>query len=286
MTIGIPNVTAYGSSYGTYGGVRLKDQTLPSTQTKDLNNADAKDLNEWKPFERTVKDFILARLGAPVVKVELTDFQLETCIDEAITKLEYYAPDWMTQYASFETSANVNVYELPQEIANGLNDVWYKRNFFNLGATPGSLEYDFAIMFFTNTGLFNNYNVSQYLLMQQYLKQISNVLSQGATWQLIGGKHLHIWPVPDSTAGVILEFRALDVDRIHPMYKNWIQRYAMCLAKEILGRIRGKFQTLPGPSGGSRLDGESLLAEAKEEKEKLVEELMESLEQPVLFDIF
>ena len=56
----------------------------------------------------------------------------------------------MTQYAVFDTSAGVNVYELPPEVADNLNDVWYRRDFFKFGASPGSLEYDFAIMFFLN----------------------------------------------------------------------------------------------------------------------------------------
>jgi hypothetical protein len=36
--IGIPTVRSYGSSYGTYGGNRLKDYKSP--KDKDLNNKD------------------------------------------------------------------------------------------------------------------------------------------------------------------------------------------------------------------------------------------------------
>ena len=284
--LGVPTVTSYGSSYGKYGGNKLKDYQDPEPKTKSLTNRDATDTGEWKPFERTVKDFVLSRLGYPVVDVELEDFQIETCIEEAVSKLEYHSPDWMTQYASFQTSSSINVYELPPEIANNLTDVWYQRDFFKFGANPGSLEYDFSIMFFTNTGLFNNYNVSQYLLMQQYLKQVKNVLGQGSSWQLVNNKFLHIWPVPDTNEGVLLEFRALDANTIHPAYKSWIQRYSLCVAKEILGRIRGKYQTLPGPSGGSKLDGAALLSEAAQEKVSLLQELTTEIEQPPLFDIF
>jgi len=285
--LGVPTLTSYGSSYGKYGGNKLSDQIDPEPKTKSLNNRDATETGEWKPFERTVKDFVFARLGYPVVDVELEDFQVEICIEEAISKLEYHSPDWLTQYASFQTSANINVYELPAEVANNLNDVWYQRDFFKFGASPGSLEYDFSIMFFTNSGMFNNYNVSQYLLMQQYLKQVKNVLGKASSWQLINNRYLHIFPVPESNEeGVLLEFRALDAETVHPAYKNWIQRYSLAVSKEILGRIRGKYQTLPGPSGGSRLDGDTLLSESREEKQMLIEELKTEIEQPPLFDIF
>ena len=281
----VPVVRSYGSSYGTYGGNRLKDYKSP--KDTDLNNKDAKDVNEFKTFNRTIKDYVLAKLGHPVIDVELDDFQIQICVDEAISKLEYHAPDWMTQYAVFKTEANKNVYELPQEIAYNLNDCWYRRDFFKFGANPGSLEFDFAIMFFTNTGLFNNYNVSQYLLMQQYLKQVKNVLGQMSTWQLVNNKFLHIWPVPENNdEDVLLEFRAFDPNTLHHAYKSWLQRYTLALAKEILGGIRGKYATLPGPGGGTRLNGAELSAEAQREKEMLVEELKTEIEPPALFDIF
>ena len=280
-----PVVTAYGSSYGIYGGNRLKDYKSP--KDNDLNNKDAKTVNEFKTFNRTVKDFVLAKLGHPIIDVELDDFQIQICIDEAISKLEYHAPDWMTQYAVFQTETDINVYELPQQVADNLTDVWYRRDFFQFGANPGSLEYDFSVMFFTNTGLFNNYNVSQYLLMQQYLKQVKNVLGQMSSWQLVNNKFLHIFPKPESAQeDVILEFRAFDPNCLHHAYKSWLQRYTLACAKEILGGIRGKYQTLPGPGGGTILNGTILSQEAALEKQALVEELVTEIEAPPLFDIF
>ena len=280
-----PVVSSYGSSYGIYGGNQLKDYKSP--KDKDLNNKDAKDVNEFKTFNKTIKDYVLAKLGYPIIDVELDDFQIQICIDESISKLEYHAPDWMTQYAVFKTEANINVYELPQEVADNLNDVWYRRDFFQFGANPGSLEYDFAVMFFTNTGLFNNYNVSQYLLMQQYLKQVKNVLGQMSSWQLINNRFLHIFPKPENAEeDVILEFRAFDPNTLHHAYKSWVQRYALASAKEILGGIRSKYQTLPGPGGGTRLNGDILSQQAQQEKQALIEELKTEIEPPALFDIF
>lgn len=283
--IGIPTVTPYGSSFGKYKGARLKDYKSIGPDADNLNSTTEQDVVESNEFEQSIKDFVLARLGAPTVRVELTNFQIKTCIDEAISKLEYHAPMWMTQYAVFDASSNINVYELPDQVARNLTNVWYRNNLFTLGATPGSLEYDFALMFFTNTGLFNNYNVGQYMLMQMYLKQISKVLGMGTSWNVIGGKYLNINPVPDSNQAVIIEFRGLDTNTIIPSYRNWIQRYSLACAKEILGRVRSKYETLPGPGGGSRLDGAALLIESKEEKQLLIEELITEIENPPLFQL-
>lgn len=283
---GIPKITTYGSSYGKFGGQRLSDYTPNKPDPSNLNNQDMTDVVEWESFTKTVKDFVFAKLGHPIIDIELTDFQIQLCIEEAISKMEYFAPNSMTQYAEFAATSRVNVYELPDWIANGLTQVFFKRTLFSIGATPGSLEYDFAIMFFTNTGIFDNFRVSDYLLMQQYLKQIKKVLGQDCTWKLVDNKYLHIFPDPEENEPVLLEFRALNPNTIHPVIKNWIQRYSLCLAKEILGRIRSKYQVLPGPSGGSKLDGEALLQEVMQEKERLEEELRTQIAEPPIFDIF
>lgn len=285
MAIGTPTVTQYGSSYGKFAGLRLSDYKSAGSDTTILNSADQKDTTEFKSFEQSVKDFVLARLGYPTIRVELTDFQIQTCIEEAMSKLDYHSPEWMNQYAVFNTSANINVYELPPQVANNLTDVWYKRQMFGMSFTPGSMAYDFALAFFNNTGMFNNFNVGQYVLMQQYLKQVRAVLGQKGTWTLTNGRFLNLFPVPDYDEQVIIEFRGLDTNTLLPAYRNWLQRYTLCVAKEILGRVRSKYQTLPGPGGGSKLDGEALLRESAEEKEKLLEELLYEIETPPLFDL-
>jgi hypothetical protein len=60
----------------------------------------------------------------------------------------------------------------------------------------------------------------------------------------------------------------------------------LALSKEVLGNIRGKYQTLPGPGGGARLNGAELSQQAQQEKQTLIEELLTEIEAPPLFDIF
>lgn len=286
MAVVRPVVREFGSSFGKYGGAYLDNYKAPEPNTNDALTSDQKDAVEFKSFQQSIKDFILARLGHPTVRVELTDFQIETCIEEAIVKLDYHCPAWANQFAVITTTPGQSVYELPPEVANNLTNAWYKKNIFQTNAVPGSLEYDFTILFFTNTGLFNNHNVGEYVLMQQYLKQIRKVLGQGGSWEIFNNRYLHLSPVPNGEEDVILEFRGIDTNTIIPAFRNWIQRYSLCVAKEILGRVRGKYDTLPGPGGGSRLDGQQLLQESVQEKEKLLEELTMEIENPPLIDFW
>lgn len=63
------------------------------------------------------------------------------------------------------------------------------------------------------------------------------------------------------------------------MSKTWIFRYTLALAKELLGIVRSKFENIPYPDGQIRLDGEILRREAATDKEALIKELRETLEE-------
>jgi len=61
--------------------------------------------------------------------------------------------------------------------------------------------------------------------------------------------------------------------------KQWIRKYTLALAKELLGNIRSKYGSIPIPGGETNLDGDTLRNEASAEKETLVTQLREILEQ-------
>jgi hypothetical protein len=67
--------------------------------------------------------------------------------------------------------------------------------------------------------------------------------------------------------------------KTNAMSRTWIFKYTLTLAKELLGIIRSKFSEIPYPDGEIKLDGEILRREAVEEKEALIKELRETLEE-------
>jgi len=76
-----------------------------------------------------------------------------------------------------------------------------------------------------------------------------------------------------------LPFQYIPITKINSMGKQWIRRYALALVKEMLGQIRGKFATIPIPGESVTLNASDLLSQAKEEQEKLREELKETLDE-------
>ena len=77
-----------------------------------------------------------------------------------------------------------------------------------------------------------------------------------------------------------VETEILTWDSLNKPAQNWVRKYLIAFAKEGLARIWGKFSgDLQVPDSQVKLDYSSLLTEAKDEKSKLVEELMQRLER-------
>jgi hypothetical protein len=67
--------------------------------------------------------------------------------------------------------------------------------------------------------------------------------------------------------------------KINDVGKQWIRKYTLALAKEMLGAVREKYSTVPIPGSEVSLDGAALRAEAQTEKDALVEQLRENLNE-------
>jgi hypothetical protein len=66
---------------------------------------------------------------------------------------------------------------------------------------------------------------------------------------------------------------------INAIGKQWIRRFALSLCKEILGQVRSKFGSVPIPGESVTLNGPALLSEAKDEQNKLRDELKQTLSE-------
>ena len=67
--------------------------------------------------------------------------------------------------------------------------------------------------------------------------------------------------------------------QINSVGRQWIYEYALALAKEMLGYIRGKYGTLPIPGAEVTLNAADLIAAGTAEKNALVEKLRNYLEE-------
>lgn len=124
------------------------------------------------------------------------------------------------------------------------------------------------------------------------------------SFELVNNK-LRIFPIPKTNYNLKFEYYKVDeknatsflegankitnigeVPYANPTYsqinsvgRQWIKEYALAEARHILGLVRGKYETVPVPGSETRLNAADLLADARSEKEALITQLRDTLEQ-------
>ena len=145
------------------------------------------------------------------------------------------------------------------------------------------------------------------LLRVQAIELNDQIRKSAYSFSLVNNK-LRIFPDPDSdrtlyfdyvlasdrnnplqteysgSADVVSDFSNVKYDNIQYQFindvgKQWIRKYGLALTKELLGIIRSKYGTVPIPNADTTLDGDTLRNEAAAEKEALITQLREMLEQ-------
>jgi hypothetical protein len=76
-----------------------------------------------------------------------------------------------------------------------------------------------------------------------------------------------------------IPYNFIQYSKINEVGKQWIRKYTLALCKELLGAIREKYNSIPIPDGEVSLDGAALRAEAQVEKDALITQLRENLEE-------
>jgi hypothetical protein len=229
-----------------------------------------------------IRDYILHMLGAPVVKIELDEQNIDFCIEQAMKIFEEYAPREYFDYYTFNTVPGKSVYELPPDVGLVRNVFYKEQGTFAFqakdlgGALPIEYFYPGGSYSSINGGgmIDPNYPIwgraGEWFTFKSYLQMYSRMASNTGGWEWIGGtRHIKLYPIPFNVHMVSVHYIQ--------KHKDWsdvtqaLQEGALSYAKEILGRIRSKYTN---PPGGMQLDGTTLLQEAKEERDKWKEELV------------
>ena len=162
---------------------------------------------------------------------------------------------------------------------------------------------------------FGNYSpAAQFLMMplyedvlrMQHIEFNDHIRKSAHTFNIVDNK-LEIFPVPTGTGmnKVYFEYMSRDefehdsqtiqndslsdysdipynfiqYSKINEVGKQWIRKYTLALSKELLGAIREKYNSVPIHDGDVSLDGAALRAEAQVEKDALITQLRENLEE-------
>jgi hypothetical protein len=142
------------------------------------------------------------------------------------------------------------------------------------------------------------------IMKVQAIEFNDQIRRSGYSFEVVNNK-LKIFPVPKSNHNLKFEFYKVDEKKAasfqdgtnlitnvgevpyeNPSYlginsvgRQWIFKYTLALAKELLAYVRGKYQTVPVPGSEATLNQADLLADARTEKTELLANLREMLDQ-------
>jgi len=162
---------------------------------------------------------------------------------------------------------------------------------------------------YVNSTVFYVLPVFEDVLRRGMLKEAFRVRRSNYSYQIIGS-NLRIFPIPtsnidlnpasrlyvkvmppidllkppfqdDSIYGISgpenVPFSILPYGTITVPGRQWIRQYTLALARELLGLTRSKIKTIPIPNADLQLNGEELVSQGREDKERLVTNLKEFL---------
>jgi hypothetical protein len=237
----------------------------------------------YAPFvlkdEEEIQQWILRRLGAPLLKVELTADHLADNIEDA--KRWFAAKKGWRRFYTFDVQANKNEYELPKDV-DVVIDVTFAFDPLDLSilAYPywlppenNQIPYSVFNVAGNSGGLYSNYTQTL-----QFIETAKRVLSTEADWRQENNL-LQLFPQPTRAGKAVVEYTSHTISPAQELSERdheLLKRMALAKAKADLGRIRSKFDQYPTAQGTTQMDGDKLLEESKEEIEKLNEELADS----------
>ena len=219
-------------------------------------------------------DYTRYSLGEGMVDVELDSQHYEFAIKQAIIRYRQRSSNSVEESYSFlNLQEDTNTYTLPNEVVSVRNV--YKRN---IGANSGtSSQYEPFEAGFVNFYMIQSGRVgglSTYYMYSSFLKEAAKLFGGYLNYNFnTTTKELTIMRRPRAASETILlwtENYRPDILLLQDIYAvAWIREYTLARCMMMLGEARSKFATLPGPQGGSSLNGTDLLTRGQALIDKL-----------------
>ncbi len=225
--------------------------------------------------EEQLKQYILLYLGAPQLKVELVQEDLDQAVEQA--KRWFAAKKGVKKQFRIMVAANVTEYLLPPDVDTVLDVSFsslptdFARIIDPLGLLDASIPYNLFPAPKAG-GLFSSYAEALY-----YIKIAKRVTGGEFEWRQ-DGKTLLLLPSPRETGTVIVDYKSNigTIDQFSERDHDLIKRWAVAWSMEKLGTVRSKYDAALTAQGQTGLDGLRLKQEAMELMRGLDDEIAQS----------
>lgn len=234
------------------------------------------------------KDYILRKLGAPVIDINVADEQVDDRVDEAISYWrDYHYNGSQLVYLKHEITEDdkTNGYITLPEGLLGIQGIFRFNSSIATGQGMFNVNYQFVL---NNLSDLTSYNISNYYMSMQHIEYMQEILVGHAPIRY--NKHVNKLYIDVDKASwvvgnyIIIEaYDIVDGGTYSDVWGDrWLQNYAAVLVKENWGSNLTKFTNMQ-LIGGVSFNGEQILAEAREERQRMEEEAVSSL-QPLTFN--
>lgn len=224
--------------------------------------------------EDDTKSYILRRLGSGIIDVELTDDMMEDIVID--TKRWFSYRLGQKRIIQIPLTTATNVYVLDPDVTEVLR-VYLPTSHFPAVDTD-DFSYTYSLLFgqWRSPGA-SPLPYSDLVQRLQYLNMSKKIFSADREWDYNKDTHeLLIMPRPSIVGNMLVEVwtRNIDTRDLGPEDYGLFIRWALAHAKEYLGQMRSKWDSVPMVGGDKGMNGEKLMEESKEEKEKVEKDVI------------
>jgi hypothetical protein len=234
------------------------------------------------------KDYVLRKLGAPVIEINVSEEQIDDRVDEAVSFWRDYHYNGSQlvylKHAITQDDIDNGYITLPTRLL-GISKVFDLQTSISAGVGMFNVQYQYTL---NNIRDITGYNIQNYYMTMSYIEFLQEMLVGKPLIRF--NKHVNklyvdvdqkIWTVGDFI--IIEAYDIIDPAEYAEVWTDrWLQNYTAALVKENWGANLTKFVGMQ-LVGGVTFNGEQILQEAREERQRMEEEAVNSL-QPLTYN--
>jgi hypothetical protein len=250
---------------------------------------DQSQLVQMDARKNEIIDYIRFRLGDGIIDIEADKHHFDMGIKQALLKYRQISSNASEEsFAFLDIYPETQEYILPREI--DVVQKIYRRGIGSITGTTASQFEPFASGYLNtymlvagrvgglvNYELFVSYQKLAMVMFGGFMNFNWNPVSKKLTLvrkQPFNGKNFN----EDHAESVLLHVynKKPDVMLLNDQYAfPWIQEWALATVMLVIGEAREMFSSIPGPGGGTTLNGTALKTAAKEIMDQLIKDIQE-----------